>query len=214
MKKQKEFTLIEILVGLLVIATVAAAFSISPIVQVANATQAAQSSVCLITADVLEVTKERQLIRGSEFQPPSPDYYIDYYHVHLTISEISLYKKAPGWIGGCDNSYAQKVQQNGAIMGLAEYQKNPISPGQRIKAYLNFSGDERFHGFFLSGVQVLGKVNLPTPTLTPSIPIPTVSPLPTISPSNQPKPSPLTNLVQLILNFISNLLTKLQHYGK
>lgn len=174
------------------------------------ASQAAQSSVCLITADVLEVTKKRELISGSKFQPPGPDYYIDYYHVRLAISEISLYKIAPGWMGNCDHSYAQKVQLNGTIMSLAEYQKNPILQGQRIKAYLDFGGDERFHGDFLSGVQVLGEVKLPTPTLTSSIPIPTVSPLPTISPSHQPKPSTPNGLVELILNFISSFLRKLQ----
>ena len=205
-QKQKGFARIEFLVVLAVVTTIAAALSFSPTVRVAHATQAVQSSTCLITADVLEVAKERKLILGSEFQPPSPDYYIDYYLIHLSISEISIYKTAPGWMGKCDRAYAQKVERNGAIMSVAEYQKNPIYQGQTVKGYLNFGGDERFHGDFLSGVQVLGKASLPSPTLAPLVS--------TISPSVQPRPSTPTNFVELILNFIASFLRKLTIWKK
>lgn len=209
MKNQQGFTPIEFL-AVLAVFIAAGAFSFSSLVRSAHATQAAQSSVCLITADVFEVTKERELILGSEFYPPGPDYYIDYYLAHLKISEISTFKKEPGWMGRCDRAYAQKVERNGAIIRLAEYQKSPIHQGQKIKGYLNFGGDERFHGDFLSGAQVLGEFNLPTPTLKPFIPAATIIPSPIVSPSIQPRLNPPTNVFERLLSLILTFLRKLQ----
>ena len=41
------------------------------------------------------------------------------------------------------------------ILRSNEYDKNPISSGQKIKAVIHFGGDEFFGGYFLSDIEVL-----------------------------------------------------------
>jgi len=71
----------------------------------------------------------------------------------LYILNITTYKQEG--FGSCDSSYVEKVEQSGAFLTLAEYEKNPIKEGQKIKAKIHFGGDEWFGGYFLSNIQIL-----------------------------------------------------------
>lgn len=124
-------------------------------VQIVNAVPAAPSSTCEITANVLMIEKTRTDIKGRGM-PPREDF--DYYKVSLDILDISTYKQEGG--RSCDNSYIELAEQSDLISTLAEYNKNPISEGQKIKAKINFSGDEWFSGYFLSDIQILEDITI------------------------------------------------------
>ena len=118
------------------------------VVQIVNAVPAAPSPTCEVTANVLKIEKTRTNIEGLG-QPPRKDF--DYYKVSLDFLEITTYKEEG--ISSCDNSYLD--EQSLPILSLAEYNKNPISEGQKIKAKIHFDGDEWFNGYFLSDTLIL-----------------------------------------------------------
>ena len=99
---------------------------------------------------VLKVEKTRTYFSGLG-QPSRQDF--KYYKVKLDILNITTYKQEG--FGSCDSSYVEKVEQSGAFLTLAEYEKNPIKEGQKIKAKIHFGGDEWFGGYFLSDIQIL-----------------------------------------------------------
>ena len=61
----------------------------------------------------------------------------------------------------CDGSYVELAEKSGQILILGEYNKNPISEGQKIKTKIHFSGDEWFGGYFLSDIQILEDTTTP-----------------------------------------------------
>ena len=98
----------------------------------------------------IKVEKTRTYFGGLG-QPPRQDF--EYYKVKLDILNITTYKQEG--FGSCDSSYIERAEQSGQILTLAEYEKNPIKEGQKIKAKIHFGGDEWFGGYFLSDIQIL-----------------------------------------------------------
>jgi hypothetical protein len=113
---------------------------------------AAPSSVCEITANVLDIKKVKTNMKGVGI-PPRKDFY--YYEVNLDILDISTHR-SESFSRPCDNSYIESVKKyGGAILSLKAYNEMPIKKGQKIKALIHFGGDEWFHGYFLSPLQIL-----------------------------------------------------------
>jgi len=127
--------------------------------QVVYAVPATPSPTCEITATISSLEKTRTNIEGLG-QPPRENF--DYYKVNLDILSISTYKQEGG--RSCDNSYIELAKQSGQKLSLTEYNKNPISTGQKIKAKIHFSGDEWFGGYFLSDIQILEGTTTPQDT--------------------------------------------------
>jgi len=121
------------------------------IVQSVNAVPAAPSPTCEIVAIVLNIQKVGISVRSDFVESPSKVF--ECYKVKLDILNITTYKQEG--FGSCDSSYVEKVEQSGAFLTLAEYEKNPIKEGQKIKAKIHFGGDEWFGGYFLSDIQIL-----------------------------------------------------------
>ena len=105
---------------------------------ISYAVPAAPSPICAINATVLTVQKVKTNISGLG-QPPRTDFY--YYSVKLKIGSSS-----------CDNL---KNSEQDSILSLVDYDKSPVSVGQKIDAKINFEGDEWFNGYFLSEIKVL-----------------------------------------------------------
>ncbi len=118
--------------------------------QVVYAVPAAPGPTCEITAEVLRAEKTRMNIKGGG-NPPREDF--DFYRIELKIFEISTYEQEEPL--SCDSSFMESAEKSGQILSLDEYNKNPISQGQKIKAKINFSGDEWFNGYFLSDIKIL-----------------------------------------------------------
>jgi len=127
--------------------------------QVVYAAPAAPSPTCEITATISGLEKTRTNMEGLG-RPPRENF--DYYKVNLYILDISTYKQEGG--RSCDNSYIEHAEQSGQKLSLTEYNKNPISTGQKIKAKINFGGDEWFSGYFLSDIQILEGTTIPQDT--------------------------------------------------
>ncbi len=127
---------------ILILILVASVFAI----QFANAVPAAPSPTCEIIANVLNVEKTRTNILGQSSRQ-------NYYSLNLDILNISIHKQEGDF--SCDNSYIDSAEKSGQILILDEYNKNPISEGQKIKAKIHLGGDERFNGYFLSDIQIL-----------------------------------------------------------
>jgi len=123
-----------------------------------NAVPAAPSSTCGVTADVLSVVKKQAVI-GSFVPSPNGENIISYYDINLDIVGISTYIEERGIY--CDDSYTKNVEESNypIILHEDQYNSTPISEGQRIKARISFGGDEFFHGYFLSGIQIEGILN-------------------------------------------------------
>lgn len=117
-------------------------------IRIANAVPAAPSPTCEIIAKVIKIEKTK-IVTPPILQLSDE---IEYYRVKLQILEISTYQKEGS--RSCDDSYIKTAEEAGQILTLKEYDKNPISQGQKIKAKIHFSGDERFHGYFLSDIKI------------------------------------------------------------
>src|SRR3972149_4877699 len=118
--------------------------------QIVMAAPAAPSPTCEITANIVGIEKTRTNFEGRAYLTPRQDF--DYYKVRLKILEITIYKQE-GTLS-CDSSYIASAEKSGQILSVGEYDKNPISVGQTIKAKIHFGGDEWFSGYFLSDVEV------------------------------------------------------------
>jgi len=135
------------------------------------AVPAAPSPICEITAVVSGLEKTRTNTEKPDIKGPNGITMagegrknFDYYKVNLNILSISTY----GQIEyeqkddlSCNYSYIKRAEQSGQTLTLTEYNKNPILIGQKIKAKINFSGDEWFSGYFLSDIQLLENIITP-----------------------------------------------------
>jgi len=114
---------------------------------ISYAVPAAPSPTCAISATVLSIQKTKTNIAGLG-QPPREDFY--YYSVKLKIESSSVFQQE-GY-GSCDNLINK---EQGSILSLTEYDKSPVSVGQKMNANIKFGGDEWFNGYFLSGVKII-----------------------------------------------------------
>lgn len=118
------------------------------------AVPAAPSSICEITANVLDVAKKQAVI-GSFVPSPNGENIINYYDINIDIIGISTYKEERNIY--CDENYTKNVESHDypVILHEDKYNLTPILVGQRIKARIDFGGDEFFHGYFLSNVNII-----------------------------------------------------------
>ena len=123
------------------------------------AVPAAPSPICEIEADVLSVEKTKTIT------PPinAPSQEIEHYSVNLKILRASVLQNDEGFTT-CDNLYPVNSEKE-TILFPDEYNKSPFTNGQRIKGKVHFSGDERFHGTFLSNISVLSQPPQPAKTI-------------------------------------------------
>lgn len=110
------------------------------------AVPAAPSPTCAINATVLDIKKTRKKIEVNVTLP----YYRDYYAVRLKIHNSIVFRNEK--YGSCDNLINTEKD---SILPLSEYDKFPIKIGQEIYANIEFGGDERFGGYFLSDIKIL-----------------------------------------------------------
>lgn len=144
-------------------------------IQAINGGIVAPSVMCEIIADVLQVemaetdfeglrispitdnVSQVEMPRANQFKgvgmPPRTDF--EYWKVKLDITEITTFRKNSGDLGSCDNSYIETAEKVSHIMSLSDYNNNPIQQGQKIRATIEFGGDEWFNGSFLENVQIL-----------------------------------------------------------
>lgn len=129
---------------------------------VSYAVPVAPSQTCAVNATVLNIRKTKTQIGGH-----GTNYsYVDYYAVKLKIESSTIYNLS------CDYYINKELD---SILSLTEYDKSPISVGQKINANIRFGGDEWFNGSFLSSVKIIStglpttKLNLPSNTLTVGI---------------------------------------------
>jgi len=126
-------------------------FSIfSTSVNLVLAAPVASSPTCEIKADVLSVEKTKTVT------PPinAPSQEIEYYSVNLKILKVSTLQDEGRKT--CDDLYPVNSEKE-TIIFPDDYGQTFFTSGQRIRGQVHFSGDERFHGTFLSNVSVISQ---------------------------------------------------------
>jgi hypothetical protein len=111
---------------------------------------AAPSPTCLIYAEVLGVEKKNTNFNEFALSQGRTDF--DYYLIKVKVSNISTYSDCSSFCSSCDcpscDNLIKSVEDQGIILQLQDYELNPLTEGQKIKAYVKYGGDEWFHGYF------------------------------------------------------------------
>lgn len=134
-----------------VVAIIFSSFLISA--RLASAVPVAPSPTCEIEADVLGVEETKTIT------PPinAPSQEIERYSINLKILKVFTFRDEG--FTTCDSLY-QINSEKETILFPDEYNKSPFVVGQRINGRVHFSGDERFHGIFLSNTSVISQLPL------------------------------------------------------
>lgn len=103
-------------------------------------------SICSINAMVLDVQKTRK-----EIVSDSVHSYVDYYAVRLKIYNSSVVRQSEYGVS-CDNLINTEID---SIFLSTDIDLSTIKIGQDIIANIEFRGDERFNGNFLSDIKIL-----------------------------------------------------------
>jgi len=116
-------------------------------INIPNRAPMAPSVSCFIDAEVLSAKKTNT--NYGEFALNAGRENSDYYLIKLDISDISTSNSSG--VGSCDENYIKSAEDDGIIFSLTDFEKNPLSKGQKINATISADGDEYFSGYFFRG---------------------------------------------------------------
>ena len=107
----------------------------------ALAVPAAPSSLCEIEATVKKIQYNSA----------------DYQKLILKVNKIRAVKEAG--INLCNDEYIQIIEKDGALFYIGDSPAKSLTDGEKIKANIQFGGDEKLHGNFIKNVEVINTAN-------------------------------------------------------
>jgi len=119
----------------------------------AHSVPAAPSPTCELTAKILSIEKIET--KTTPIMMPSRD--VEFYSLELDILNVSTYYQDGDW--SCQNGYGTGPNEIKFKIMMNEYEQisQPLHSGQTIKGKVRFKGDERFHGHFISGIEIVNE---------------------------------------------------------
>jgi len=121
----------------------------------AQGVPAAPSPTCEITAKILNIEKVET--KTAPIMMPSRD--VEFYRLTLDILNVSTYQQEGD--ATCQDRYGTGPNRNQFKIMMKEYEQisHSLNSGQTIKGKVRFRGDERFHGHFISGVEIVKELS-------------------------------------------------------
>lgn len=114
-----------------------------------NRAPMAPQVTCSVEAEVLSA--EKTTTELNELAISAGRENSEYYLIKLKISNITT---ADGnGFDSCDADYIKRVEEEGAILSLANFEANPVTEGQKITAKIQANGDEYYSGYFLGDIK-------------------------------------------------------------